>query len=111
MADFCTRCSKDMFSPDTKPDIDLIEEAKDIQEGFEKGPFLCEGCGFIHLINIGGVIRVYCHMPSTEEILGDEEDDKEHHYDLPTLEDFIKLPMPSPDESDLNALESQSTEQ
>jgi len=78
-----------MFSPGTKPDIDLVEESKDLQEGYEKGPYLCEGCGFIHLIKKDGVIRVDVFDPTKEA------DEKPMDWDLlPTLEDFIELPMP-----------------
>ena len=71
---------------------DLINEAKDIQPGYSKGPFLCEGCGYIYLVNIGGIIRVDCLMSLPSE---EEDIDQFRNWDLfPTLDDFLKLPMP-----------------
>jgi len=81
MADFCTRCSEEMFGTSIAPDIDLKKEAEKLSEGHYIGPFLCEGCGFIFLYNDEGVIRVNVEQKQTKE-----------HPDLkklPTLEMFL----------------------
>ncbi len=86
MADFCTRCSREMFG-EVKPEIDLKEISKEIEDGFYKGPYLCEGCGYINIYNDNGVMRVYTYMP----------DDKIEHFSvssLPTLDEFLNKEIP-----------------
>ncbi len=82
MADFCTRCSKDLFGTDIAPDIDLKEEAKNLSVAHYIGPLLCEGCGFIFLYNDNGVIRV-----NVEDKQSTKHPDIEK---LPTLDEFLK---------------------
>lgn len=44
MADFCTKCHHEHGFPG-EPDIDIIKESSDLQNGFMKTGYLCEGCG------------------------------------------------------------------
>jgi len=91
MADFCTRCAKELFGYD-KPrfiDIDLEEESKSIADGNYAGPYLCEGCGYIYIYNVLGNIRIERFFGKERTISKIEDVVK-----LPTLEDFLKQQMP-----------------
>jgi hypothetical protein len=44
MADFCTKCHREHGFPG-EPDIDIIKESSDIDNGYMKGGYVCEGCG------------------------------------------------------------------
>ena len=44
MADFCTKCSNDMFGDEVVPDIDVLKEFKELKNGYYVS-CLCEGCG------------------------------------------------------------------
>lgn len=85
MADFCTRCHKEMgFRGD--PDIDLVKESQTLELGHYTSPaFLCEGCGHITLFNIDGVIRVDSGLDLEVAIDPTKS---------PTLEEFLGTPMP-----------------
>jgi len=85
MADFCTRCSEQMGF--RTPDIDLVAEAQDLKPNHCNSPaFLCEGCGYITLFNVDGVIRVDSGLDMDTEV-----DIKT----LPTLDEFLKTEMPN----------------
>lgn len=43
MADFCNRCSNELFDEECQPDIDVYEIAKNLTPGHFM-PVLCEGC-------------------------------------------------------------------
>lgn len=45
MAEFCNKCTERMFGKGVKPDIDVMEIAKDLAPGGEGLNVLCEGCG------------------------------------------------------------------
>jgi len=46
MADFCNKCSDEMFGDNLPPDIDVYELAKTIPKGSYM-PVICEGCGML----------------------------------------------------------------
>ena len=43
MADFCNYCAEYMFGNKCKPDIDVYEIIKDLEENYVM-PCMCEGC-------------------------------------------------------------------
>jgi hypothetical protein len=47
MADFCTKCAKEHFGDDVKPDIDVMKEFESLDPGMCYSGYLCEGCGLI----------------------------------------------------------------
>lgn len=83
MADFCSRCYKEMGFE--APDIDLIEESKVLEPDHFIGPFLCEGCGNIFILcDENGIIRV------DDGSMIDSTKPEE----FPTIEEFINSQMP-----------------
>ena len=49
MADFCTKCSEDMFGGEIKPDIDVKAVFEELQPGYLTN-CLCEGCGMARIV-------------------------------------------------------------
>jgi hypothetical protein len=58
MADFCTRCSYDLFGNEIKPDIDVALEFSKLTDGYCVEGFICEGCGLSTIAKINGDLRV-----------------------------------------------------
>ena len=48
MADFCNKCSEEMFGDNLPVDIDVYELAKTIPNGHYM-PVICEGCGMLSI--------------------------------------------------------------
>lgn len=46
MADFCTRCSTELFGSSVEPEINIAKISEEI-EGDTYLPVLCEGCGML----------------------------------------------------------------
>lgn len=44
MADFCTKCSIEMFREDSEPDINVQEIFESLEPGYYLEGFICEGC-------------------------------------------------------------------
>lgn len=47
MADFCTKCSLEMFGEEIAPDIDVQKEFETLDPGMCMSGYLCEGCGLV----------------------------------------------------------------
>ena len=58
MADFCTKCAKEMFGHDSPPDINVHTEFESLKENECVSGFLCEGCGLRAIANIDGKLMV-----------------------------------------------------
>lgn len=81
MADFCTKCSPQLFGEETKPDIDILEIAEGLQPGYYTKT-LCEGCGMVAILKEeDGTIKVGL-LP---------EDQDREDLDLIVYEDFMKM--------------------
>jgi hypothetical protein len=58
MADFCNKCSNEMFGEDSQPDIDVYEISKTLKPGYYQ-PVLCEGCVMVAVAkNDEGLIEI-----------------------------------------------------
>jgi hypothetical protein len=49
MADFCTKCSHEMFGNDIEPEINVQEIFESLELGFASSGYLCEGCGLVSI--------------------------------------------------------------
>jgi hypothetical protein len=59
MADFCTKCHHEMGFPG-EPDVDIIKESLDLQNGYMKDGYLCESCGLSGIAkDVNGNLLVY----------------------------------------------------
>lgn len=56
MADYCTKCYKEMFG-EGKPDIDVLEIFNNIQKDHIRY-CICEGCELSAIANIDGAMKV-----------------------------------------------------
>lgn len=50
MADFCTKCTIEMFGEDRTPDIDVQKEFDELEPGYVSSGFICEGCGLVAIM-------------------------------------------------------------
>lgn len=75
MADFCTKCSNDMFGDEVAPDIDVLKEFNELKNGYCIS-CLCEGCTLSFIGKDGENILLY--------YLGKEEPKK---Y---TIDEYVK---------------------
>ena len=82
MAEFCSKCTERLFGKNAKPDIDVMEIAKDLAPGGEGLNVLCEGCGLSYIYKSeSGVVLV----------AGTKEVNEEGFMKLMTYEDYCKL--------------------
>lgn len=82
MAEFCNKCTERLFGKNVKPDIDVMEIAKDLAPGGEGLRVLCEGCGLSFIYkNESGVVLV----------AGSKEENEEGFLRLMTYEDYCNL--------------------
>ena len=59
MADFCTKCSTELFGEELKPEIDIKELAEKLKPGMMFAGLLCEGCKLTAICKtVGGEIKV-----------------------------------------------------
>ena len=58
MAEFCTKCSKEMFGNIKKADIDIPEIFDRLEEGYMEDGFICEGCGMVMIAKMGKQLLV-----------------------------------------------------
>lgn len=47
MADFCTKCTLEIFGEQKEIDIDVEKEFQELQPGYVSSGYICEGCGLI----------------------------------------------------------------
>lgn len=79
MAEFCNKCTERLFGKNAKPDIDVMEIAKDLAPGGEGLNVLCEGCGLSYIYKSeSGVVLV----------AGSKEENEEGFLRLMTYEDY-----------------------
>jgi hypothetical protein len=58
MAEFCNKCSNEMFGNDVKADINVPEIFEKLEEGYMEDGFICEGCGMVLIAKIGNQMIV-----------------------------------------------------
>lgn len=56
MADFCTKCAKEMGF--LEPDINVEEIFENLEDGYSQSGFICERCGLIMIAKIEGELQV-----------------------------------------------------
>ena len=69
MADFCTRCSEEMFGPEMQPDINVEQIAESLKPGYYQ-PVLCEGCAMLAVVkeDDGSIKLAFSKMDDTDEV-------------------------------------------
>ena len=68
MADFCTKCTKEMFGEQASPDIDVEKEFEDLQPGYVSSGYICEGCGLVAISKTeNGEMKVMRIKPEDSE--------------------------------------------
>lgn len=45
MAEFCNKCTEELFGEDATPDIDVYGIFRDLEPMYYRTGFICEGCG------------------------------------------------------------------
>lgn len=82
MAEFCNKCTERLFGKNVKPDIDVMEIAKDLAPGGEGLNVLCEGCGLS-----------YIYKDESDKVLvaGIKEVNEEGFMKLMTYEEYCNL--------------------
>jgi hypothetical protein len=58
MADFCTKCTHELFGDEIKPEIDVALEYSGLEDGCCIIGYLCEGCALRAIAKIGGELKV-----------------------------------------------------
>jgi len=58
MAEFCTKCNNEMFGSEIVADINVSKLFEDLDEGYMKDGFICEGCGLVMIAKIGNHLLV-----------------------------------------------------
>jgi hypothetical protein len=78
MAEFCTKCAKQLFGDQAIPEIDVMKEFNEMDPGMCSSGWVCEGCG---LTDIGKteegelkVIRIPLDEDETDENISTWED-------------------------------------
>ncbi len=80
MAEFCNKCTERLFGKNAKPDIDVMEIAKDLAPGGEGLNVLCEGCGLRF---------IYKDESDRVLVAVSKEENKEGFMSLMTYEEYI----------------------
>lgn len=78
MADFCTKCSDEMFGNEIKPDINVQAIFDELEPGYMRR-VLCEGCGMASIVK---------HEDGRGEILSLPEDREAELLDSMPIEEY-----------------------
>ena len=70
MAEFCTKCSGDLFGENAKGDIQVQQIFESLEDGHIQSGFICEGCGMVGIAKLGGQLLV-CRTVYSED--GEEQ--------------------------------------
>ena len=79
MANFCTKCNDFLFGDKCTPDIDVVEEFKQLKPSYYITT-LCEGCTLCAISNDNGKMKVMYLNDKEPENWEDYETSWKEHY-------------------------------